>query len=250
VSLVVARRKPSDPKLLNYDKENNVDDENGSCHTRSKSAPAPMPNDRQGRRRSRDSPGTPGEMASSSEELDEPLYDNLDGEDLMGIYETLDRKRSESKEIAKSHSMEALETPDKPPPAVPAKASAPANRRQSFHESMDQEGGVNSNNNNNNNNNVAPNVNNGNSSSMSAFIRRALRIQGPTLLQKTVIVKKNPRESLGMRIGGGIGSNEGDTPIYIANIHPHGCIGKSKQMKVRALKKYLWNRHQTFFWPN
>ena len=40
------------------------------------------------------------------------------------------------------------------------------------------------------------------------------------------------RESLGMRIGGGIGSNEGDTPIYIANIHPHGCIGKSKQLKV------------------
>ena len=35
-----------------------------------------------------------------------------------------------------------------------------------------------------------------------------------------------------MRIGGGIGSNEGDTPIYIANIHPHGCIGKSKQLKV------------------
>ena len=37
-----------------------------------------------------------------------------------------------------------------------------------------------------------------------------------------------------MRIGGGIGSNEGDTPIYIANIHPHGCIGKSKQLKVRT----------------
>jgi hypothetical protein len=35
-----------------------------------------------------------------------------------------------------------------------------------------------------------------------------------------------------MRIGGGIGSNEGDTPIYIANIHPHGCIGKSKQLRV------------------
>ena len=44
--------------------------------------------------------------------------------------------------------------------------------------------------------------------------------------------RKNNRESLGMRIGGGIGSNEGDTPIYIANIHPHGCIGKSKQLKV------------------
>ena len=47
--------------------------------------------------------------------------------------------------------------------------------------------------------------------------------------------RKNVRESLGMRIGGGIGSNEGDTPIYIANIHPHGCIGKSKQLKVNIL---------------
>jgi hypothetical protein len=45
-------------------------------------------------------------------------------------------------------------------------------------------------------------------------------------------LRKNARESLGMRIGGGIGSNEGDTPIYIANIHPHGCIGKSKQLRV------------------
>ena len=52
------------------------------------------------------------------------------------------------------------------------------------------------------------------------------------MTQKTVTIRKNARESLGMRIGGGIGSNEGDTPIYIANIHPHGCIGKSKQMKV------------------
>ena len=59
-----------------------------------------------------------------------------------------------------------------------------------------------------------------------------LLFQGPQLCQKTVTIRKTVRESLGMRIGGGIGSNEGDTPIYIANIHPHGCIGKSKQLKV------------------
>lgn len=70
------------------------------------------------------------------------------------------------------------------------------------------------------------------SQSMASFLKKALRIEGPQLLQRTVTIKKNVRESLGMRIGGGIGSNEGDTPIYIANIHPHGCIGKSKQMKV------------------
>ena len=70
---------------------------------------------------------------------------------------------------------------------------------------------------------------------MAQFLKAALRIEGPQLSQKTVTIRKNARESLGMRIGGGIGSNEGDTPIYIANIHPHGCIGKSKQMKVTLL---------------
>lgn len=67
---------------------------------------------------------------------------------------------------------------------------------------------------------------------MAAFLKKALRMEGPQLQQRLITIKKNARESLGMRIGGGIGSNEGDTPIYIANIHPHGCIGKSKQMKA------------------
>ena len=67
---------------------------------------------------------------------------------------------------------------------------------------------------------------------MTSFLKRALRMEGPQLTQRMVHIKKNSRESLGMRIGGGIGSNEGDTPIYVANIHPHGCIGKSKQLKV------------------
>ena len=71
--------------------------------------------------------------------------------------------------------------------------------------------------------------------SMASFLRRALRIEGPQLSQRTTTIKKTVRESLGMRIGGGIGSNEGDTPIYVANIHPHGCIGKSKQLKVSLI---------------
>ena len=76
---------------------------------------------------------------------------------------------------------------------------------------------------------------------MAQFLKKALRIEGPQLSQKTVTIRKNARESLGMRIGGGIGSNEGDTPIYIANIHPHGCIGKSKQMKVRQISLNVFN---------
>ena len=38
-----------------------------------------------------------------------------------------------------------------------------------------------------------------------------------------------------MRIGGGVNSNEGDIPIYIANINPQGPVGKSKQVKVCIL---------------
>jgi hypothetical protein len=74
------------------------------------------------------------------------------------------------------------------------------------------------------------------SDGLSSFLKKALRLEGPQLTQRTITIKKNVRESLGMRIGGGIGSNEGDTPIYVANIHPHGCIGKSKQLKVRSIR--------------
>ena len=56
-----------------------------------------------------------------------------------------------------------------------------------------------------------------------------------SLLDEFLYDQFSVRESLGMRIGGGIGSNEGDTPIYVANIHPHGCIGKSKQLKVSSV---------------
>ena len=42
-----------------------------------------------------------------------------------------------------------------------------------------------------------------------------------------------------MRIGGGVSSNEGDIPIYIANIHPQGPVGKSKQVKVSLFSSLL-----------
>ncbi|TRY70231.1 hypothetical protein TCAL_10701 [Tigriopus californicus] len=77
------------------------------------------------------------------------------------------------------------------------------------------------------------NANEASSNSMSLFLRRALKQpqEVRSLQERLVKITKNARESLGMRIGGGIGSNEGDTPIYVANIHPHGCIGKSKLLK-------------------
>ena len=176
---------------------------------------------------------------SSDSVVNEPFYDLPEGEDYMAIYETIDRKRQEAKEMKiRSASMEELETPDaslksfnmnsdsvtancKAEPQIAvrerrrhrSKSGSKAEHRRSIPPDYEQA-----------------------SSEMAQFLKKALRIEGPQLSQKIVNIRKNARESLGMRIGGGIGSNEGDTPIYIANIHPHGCIGKSKQMKVRRIE--------------
>lgn len=50
---------------------------------------------------------------SSDSVVNEPFYDLPEGEDYMAIYETIDRKRQEAKEIKiRSASMEELETPN------------------------------------------------------------------------------------------------------------------------------------------
>jgi len=66
---------------------------------------------------------------------------------------------------------------------------------------------------------------------LACGFRRTLKLDGTQLSQKTVTISKSSCESLGMRIGGGVSSNEGDTPIYIANINPDGPVGKSKNVK-------------------
>lgn len=65
---------------------------------------------------------------------------------------------------------------------------------------------------------------------LALTINRNLQIEGIQLQHKCITINKEPNESLGMRIGGGLGSNEGDIPIYIANIHPQGCVGKTQQI--------------------
>ncbi|KAK7085129.1 PDZ domain binding [Halocaridina rubra] len=60
---------------------------------------------------------------------------------------------------------------------------------------------------------------------------RTTNVQSAQLQQKNVRIKKGINENLGMRIGGGIGSNEGDTPIYIANINLQGPVGKCRSIK-------------------
>ena len=147
------------------------------------------------------------------------IYEAPEGEDYLAIYETIDRKTDNlaAGSKNKSHSMEDLETPTPSLKSFDLNSDT-ENRKKSKHNRIDNRPVV-----------TTPDVTD---FSMSSFLKRALRMEGPQLTQRTISIKKNVRESLGMRIGGGIGSNEGDTPIYVANIHPHGCIGKSKQLKV------------------
>lgn len=203
--------------------------------------------------------GNSNHHGSSDDMINEHFYDVPEGEDYMAIYETIDRKRLEAKEMKnKSASMEELETPTASvksfnmngggQEAVTGKAKAePQSARVEKKRHRSKSGSKNE-----HRKSVVESAGCMTSSSpapgggaalvptatyepvsdgMAQFLKKALRIEGPQLTQKTVTIRKNARESLGMRIGGGIGSNEGDTPIYIANIHPHGCIGKSKQLK-------------------
>ncbi|XP_042233170.1 ligand of Numb protein X 2-like [Homarus americanus] len=64
-----------------------------------------------------------------------------------------------------------------------------------------------------------------------AGLKRLIHSENNQLHQKNVTIKKSVRESLGMRIGGGVTSNEGDTPIYIANINPQGPVGRCRNIK-------------------
>jgi len=229
-------------------------------HTRSKSAPATHPKgsesdtdigederelysgcespgedeaDGPGERLPRPATGAAHTGSGSDDLSNEHFYDVPEGEDYMAIYETIDRKRAEAKEMKnKSASMEELETPTASiksfkmteggegravaEPQVPGRE---ARRHRSKSGGKARPAAADA--------AAGDLVGDG----MAQFLKKALRIEGPQLSQKTVTIRKTVRESLGMRIGGGIGSNEGDTPIYIANIHPHGCIGKSKQLK-------------------
>jgi len=181
--------------------------------------------------------------SGSDDMINEHFYDVPEGEDYMAIYETIDRKRAEAKEMKnKSASMEELETPtnsvksfqmsasneegkNKAEPQAPCREKRRHRSKSGTKGPRGGGGGVDS------GQVVSSGAYDPIGDGMAQFLKKALRIEGPQLSQKTVTIRKTVRESLGMRIGGGIGSNEGDTPIYIANIHPHGCIGKSKQLK-------------------
>ena len=39
-------------------------------------------------------------------------------------------------------------------------------------------------------------------------------------------------DTLGISVAGGMCSPRGDTPIFVTNINPQGCLGKSGNIKV------------------
>ena len=46
-------------------------------------------------------------------------------------------------------------------------------------------------------------------------------------------------ESLGISVAGGMCSPRGDTPIFVTNINPQGCLGKSGNIKVSWVAQLL-----------
>ncbi|XP_077978358.1 ligand of Numb protein X 2-like [Glandiceps talaboti] len=50
-------------------------------------------------------------------------------------------------------------------------------------------------------------------------------------IEKVVTVQKDPQETLGMSVSGGLNSGRGDIPVYVSDIQPHGVLGRDGQLK-------------------
>ncbi|XP_043547938.1 ligand of Numb protein X 2a isoform X3 [Chiloscyllium plagiosum] len=60
-----------------------------------------------------------------------------------------------------------------------------------------------------------------------------------TCQEKEIHVKKEPHESLGMTVAGGRGSKNGELPIFVTSVQPHGCLYRAGSIK----------RGKTTHWP-
>ncbi|XP_048453607.1 ligand of Numb protein X 2a isoform X1 [Rhincodon typus] len=52
-----------------------------------------------------------------------------------------------------------------------------------------------------------------------------------TCQEKQINVKKEPHESLGMTVAGGRGSKNGELPIFVTSVQPHGCLYREGRIK-------------------
>ncbi|XP_072333030.1 ligand of Numb protein X 2a isoform X1 [Scyliorhinus torazame] len=52
-----------------------------------------------------------------------------------------------------------------------------------------------------------------------------------TCQEKQINVQKKPHESLGMTVAGGRGSKNGELPIFVTSVQPHGCLYREGRIK-------------------
>lgn len=73
--------------------------------------------------------------------------------------------------------------------------------------------------------------------------------QKPACYEKTVSLTKEPYDSLGMTVAGGMSSRGWDLPIYVTNVDPDGVVGQEGSIrKGKAI--YLWTSCCLFLWNN
>lgn len=69
--------------------------------------------------------------------------------------------------------------------------------------------------------------------------------QKPACYEKTVILNKEPHDSLGMTVAGGMSSRGWDLPIYVTNVDPDGVVGQEGSIRKGKMNdlpsKYVTN---------
>lgn len=55
--------------------------------------------------------------------------------------------------------------------------------------------------------------------------------QKPACYEKTVTLSKEPYDSLGMTVAGGMSSRGWDLPVYVTNVDPDGVVGKEGSIR-------------------
>lgn len=55
--------------------------------------------------------------------------------------------------------------------------------------------------------------------------------QKPACYEKTVTLTKEPYDSLGMTVAGGMSSRGWDLPVYVTNVDPDGVVGKEGSIR-------------------
>uniref|UniRef100_A0A8C2CUW1 Ligand of numb-protein X 1 n=1 Tax=Cyprinus carpio TaxID=7962 RepID=A0A8C2CUW1_CYPCA len=63
--------------------------------------------------------------------------------------------------------------------------------------------------------------------------------QKPACYEKTVTLLKEPHDSLGMTVAGGMSSRGWDLPVYVTNVDPNGVVGKEGSIRKVSLVNNL-----------